>query len=38
VLADQFERCRGADLGDGVEVVAAEQDAEVDKLDRKEKN
>ena len=32
MLADQFERGGRANFGDRVEVVAAEKDAEVDKL------
>ena len=32
VFADEFEGCCGADFGDGVEVVAAEENAKVDKL------
>lgn len=32
VFADEFEGGRGADLGDGVEVVTAQEDAEVDEL------
>lgn len=32
VFADELEGGVGADFGDGVEVVAAEEDAEVDEL------
>jgi hypothetical protein len=32
VLADEFESRTGADAFDGIEVVAAEEDAEVDEL------
>jgi hypothetical protein len=32
VVADEFEGSRGADAFDGVEIVAAEQNAEVDEL------
>ena len=32
VFADHFESCVGADFWDGVDVVAAKENAEVDKL------
>jgi hypothetical protein len=32
VLADEFDSRAGADTLDGVKVIAAEEDAEVDKL------
>jgi hypothetical protein len=32
VLADEFESRAGADALDGVEVITAEEDAEVDEL------
>lgn len=32
MLADQLQRGVRSDLGDGVEVVAAEEDTQVDKL------
>lgn len=32
MLADELEGRAGADLGDGIEVVAPEEDAEVDEL------
>lgn len=32
VVANQFQGALGPDFGDGVDVVAAEQDAEVDEL------
>jgi hypothetical protein len=32
VFSDQLQRSRRPDLGDRVEIVAAEQNAEVDKL------
>ena len=34
VFFDEVEGGGGADLGDGVDVVAAEEDAEVDELER----
>ena len=33
VVADEFEGGVGADFGDRVDVVAAEEDAEVDELE-----
>lgn len=32
VVTDQFQRCAGSDFRDRVEIVAAEEDAEVDEL------
>lgn len=32
VLADELKGCRGTNLGNGIEVVATEENAEVDKL------
>lgn len=34
MLTDQFEGSVGADLGDGIEVIAAKENTEVDKLDK----
>lgn len=33
VLADELKSCAGPDAFDGIEVVAAEENAEVNKLD-----
>jgi hypothetical protein len=32
VLTDEFKGCAGADAFDGIEIVAAEEDTEVDEL------
>lgn len=34
MLTDQFKSRVGTDLWDGIEVIAAKKDAEVNKLDR----
>jgi hypothetical protein len=33
VLADELQGRRGSDFGNGIEVIAAEEDAQVDELD-----